>query len=135
MDPQSVKTILTRITEDGWSADNLAFGSGGALLQKVNRDTQKFAIKCSQALVGDEWRDVIKDPITDPGKKSKAGRLKLVLKDGKYETVRFHEKDPDLRYLGDDQMRLVFRDGDLVRDEKFSDIRERAAQGAYRSRD
>jgi nicotinic acid phosphoribosyltransferase len=51
---------------------------GGELLQKVNRDTQKFAMKASAACVNGEWRDVYKDPITDSGKRSKKGRLALV---------------------------------------------------------
>ena len=38
----------------GWSADNLAFGSGGALLQKIDRDTQKCAFKCSFAVINGE---------------------------------------------------------------------------------
>jgi hypothetical protein len=50
---------------------------GGALLQKVNRDTQKFAYKCSAVFDGDYWLDVYKDPVTDPGKKSKRGLLDL----------------------------------------------------------
>ena len=37
-----------------WSADNVAFGSGGALLQKLHRDTQKCAYKCSYAIIDGE---------------------------------------------------------------------------------
>ena len=58
---------------DGWSANNIAFGSGGGLLQKMNRDTQKCAFKCSLATVDNKDIDVFKDPITAPGKKSKKG--------------------------------------------------------------
>jgi nicotinamide phosphoribosyltransferase len=61
----------------GWSADNIAFGMGGALLQIVDRDTQRFAMKASSACINGEWVDVVKDPATDPGKKSKAGRVTL----------------------------------------------------------
>ena len=38
--------ILSEMQSAGWSADNIAFGSGGGLLQKLNRDTEKFAFKC-----------------------------------------------------------------------------------------
>jgi nicotinamide phosphoribosyltransferase len=55
--------ILSAMKVNGWSADNIAFGSGGGLLQKLNRDTQKFAFKCSQVVIGDESRDVYKRPI------------------------------------------------------------------------
>jgi len=83
--------VLEAMDAAGWSADNIAFGSGGGLLQKVNRDTQKCAIKLSAILVGGEWRDVYKDPITDHGKKSKVGRLALVHADGTFMTVREEE--------------------------------------------
>lgn len=70
----SIRSILGALTADGWSADNIAFGQGGALLQQLNRDTCKFAMKCSAIRVNGEWRDVYKDPIGDSGKKSKRGR-------------------------------------------------------------
>ena len=44
--------ILTHMKKHEWSADNLAFGSGGSLLQKLHRDTQKCAFKCSYAVIG-----------------------------------------------------------------------------------
>lgn len=47
-----------------WSVDNVAFGSGGGLLQKVNRDTQKCAYKCSWAEVDGVARNVQKNPIS-----------------------------------------------------------------------
>lgn len=75
IDIDTVRSILIALKYKGFSADNIAFGMGGALLQIVNRDDQKFAIKCSAVKVNGEWRDVYKDPITDPGKRSKAGRV------------------------------------------------------------
>ena len=45
---ESLGAILDAMAAAGWAADNLAFGSGGALLQKLNRDTQKCAFKCSE---------------------------------------------------------------------------------------
>lgn len=75
VDLDMIQTILEMMRDNGWSADNIAFGMGGALLQKVNRDTQKFAFKCSSAVVDGVERAVYKDPVDDPGKKSKAGDL------------------------------------------------------------
>lgn len=48
---ESLSSILDHMKSNKWSADNLAFGSGGSLLQKVDRDTQKCAYKCSYAIV------------------------------------------------------------------------------------
>ena len=73
----SIRSILGAFMAMGWSADNIAFGMGGALLQQIDRDTQRFAMKCSSARVNGKWIDVQKDPITDIGKKSKAGRVTL----------------------------------------------------------
>lgn len=74
LSPSDIKSITNDVLNAGYSVDNLVFGMGGGLLQKVNRDTFKFAIKCSSASTdGIEWFDVQKNPL-DPGKKSKAGR-------------------------------------------------------------
>jgi nicotinamide phosphoribosyltransferase len=70
--------ILQNLEILGFSADNVAFGQGGALLQQVNRDTMSFAMKCSAIFVNGEWRDVYKDPIGDSGKKSMRGRFQVV---------------------------------------------------------
>jgi len=74
IDIKSLELILKTMKEKGYAADNLAFGSGGALLQKLHRDTNKCAFKCSYALVGETGVDVVKDPITDPGKKIQEGQ-------------------------------------------------------------
>lgn len=113
--------ILSAMQKHGFSADNMAFGSGGGLLQKLNRDTLKFAFKCSAVQVGDEWRDVFKLPVTDRGKKSKRGRLKLV-RDESGEFATRLESEP-----GDDVLVEVFRDGEILADWSFAEVRERAA--------
>lgn len=112
--------ILSSITSAGFSADNVAFGSGGGLLQKLNRDTQKFAFKCSSVVVDGNERDVFKRPITDPGKDSKRGRLKLVQTANRFATVP--ESAPHENVLV-----KVFENGDVVQRWQWAEIRERAA--------
>jgi nicotinamide phosphoribosyltransferase len=73
----TIRSILGAFMALGYSADNIAFGMGGALLQIVDRDTQRFAMKCSSITVNGENRVVVKDPVTDSGKRSKGGRVKL----------------------------------------------------------
>lgn len=48
---ETLTAILEAMKKQNWSAENIVFGSGGALLQKLNRDTQKCAFKCSYALI------------------------------------------------------------------------------------
>jgi len=93
----TMSNILNKlIIDNNWSLDNFVFGSGGGLLQKVDRDTMKFAIKCSFAVVDGKDIDVYKDPITSHGsKKSKRGRLNVIRKDNEYITVNHHDMLPD----------------------------------------
>jgi len=119
---KTLDQILSAMKKEGWAADNIAFGSGGALLQKLHRDTLKCAFKCSSATVDGKERNVQKDPVTDQGKRSKQGRLKLVKVDGKYET-----KTEGQGAEKDDQLVLVFENGELKVDHKFDAIIKRAA--------
>ena len=127
IDYEMLGNVLAAVADAGWSADNLAFGSGGGLLQKVNRDTQKFAFKCSAVQVNGIWRDVSKNPITDPGKRSKAGRLALVYMNGShrssYTTMREEEAAESGNY---NELAVVFKNGALTAEQLFSDIRTRA---------
>lgn len=123
IDFEMLGLILESMKDNGWSVDNLAFGSGGGILQMVNRDTQKFAFKCCAVLVANIWRDVLKDPITDPGKRSKAGRMALVLQDGKWKTMREEEA---LAQGLENELLPVFENGKVLIDQNFADIRARA---------
>ncbi len=114
--------VLDAMKQAGWSADNIAFGSGGGLLQKVDRDTQKFALKCSAVDVAGVWHDVMKDPVTDPGKRSKPGRLALVVKDGFVKTVR--EEVAEAEGLAN-LLVPIFRDGVVLKNYTFAEIRSR----------
>jgi nicotinamide phosphoribosyltransferase len=122
---RSMKDILQLVVDLGWSASNIALGSGGGLLQDVNRDTQKFAFKCSFAEAKGVSIDVLKDPITDPGKKSKAGRLDTIkLPDGEIKTVSIgvNEECHPLSI-----MNTVFEMGDITYHTTFAECRDRMA--------
>lgn len=126
---EMLKTILARITEMGWSTDNIAFGCGGALLQQLNRDTQKFAFKCSSVTVNGIERDVYKDPITDKGKRSKRGRMKLVHLGAKslYATVNNMVNDAD---KFKDELVTVFENGELVKEYTLDECKANAASAS-----
>src|SRR5437868_1025188 len=108
----------------GWSADNLAFGMGGALLQQLNRDTLKFAFKCSAAEINGKWQPVYKDPVTDPGKNSKHGRMALV----ESEPGRFHsiENVQGAEFENQDCLVPIFENGKILLNHDLDSIRERA---------
>jgi nicotinamide phosphoribosyltransferase len=121
---RSMKEILFHITERGWSASNLAFGSGGGLLMDFNRDTQKFAFKCCAAIVGGELRKVSKNPVTDQGKKSKEGRLDLIKDADGYHTVVI----PDgMDHCSRSVMVTYYDCGDITFHTTFAECRARMA--------
>lgn len=117
----SIEAILQRLKKKGWSAENIAFGMGGALLQRdIHRDTMNWAMKANAIKFKDdvEWRDVYKDPVTDPGKTSKRGRQALVVNRGRFKTIRNSELGKARNLLED-----VWLDGELLRDQTLDEIR------------
>jgi nicotinamide phosphoribosyltransferase len=111
--------MISQLTRRGWSMDNWSFGMGGALLQQINRDTLRFALKCSAIDINGEWHDVYKQPVTDPGKDSRAGRF-VLLKDGtQFVTVRQEAGGS----LEGDQLETVLENGILRREQTLDEIR------------
>lgn len=133
INPVSLRAILERVTSAGYATDNIAFGMGGGLLQKLNRDTQKFALKCSAARVDGAWIDVYKDPITDKGKISKRGRMTLAYNPttDEYRTIPVpadvvNAADAPMPDGFHDALVTVWENGEFVRDWTFAEVRERA---------
>jgi nicotinamide phosphoribosyltransferase len=122
----SVNVIMARLIALGYSITNIAFGMGGALLQAPNRDTMGFAIKASAAKINGEWTVVFKDPITDTGKRSKKGRLALIIRDGEYVTIREDELVGDLAYPGVNKLITVYEDGVILEREEWANVVARA---------
>lgn len=120
----SIKEILDNLIDAGFSATNIAFGMGGALLQSLNRDTLRWAMKCSSITVDNVMRDVFKDPVTDHGKISKRGRLDLVRwQNGNYGTVNIGSEPKHIYSC----MNTVFENGEILVHDTFDKIRNRAA--------
>lgn len=107
IDKTTFMLMMQKVVSLGYAPECVVMGSGGGLLQKVNRDTLKFAQKAAAIKINGKWIDVFKDPITDPGKKSKTG-------------------------LQDDPRFVTFYtvDEGLMVDESLATIRERALAGA-----
>ena len=125
---ESIIEILDMMVEEGFSGENIVFGMGGALLQKVDRDTQKFAFKCCSITINGEERDVQKHPlevdkygnIIQSFKTSKKGHLKLVKTANGFETIQNSKDDEG------DVMVKVFENGRLLVDYAFDEIRQRS---------
>lgn len=132
IDHASIRSILFCMEMAGFSADNVAFGQGGALLQRVDRDTMQWAMKCSAIGVRNgetlEWRDVYKDPVTDSGKRSKRGRVSLYKNGKEYRSATTPPLGWTDHGIGNwvDVLAEVFRDGELKNEITFAEVRANA---------
>lgn len=117
----SIGLILRTLEANNISADNIAFGMGGALLQKLHRDTQNFAFKCSSMIRDGQTHDVFKRPASDPTKNSKRGRFAVV--DGPHGHIITTQENQF--HAGPSYLRLIFEDGLLHQNDTFTEIRNR----------
>ena len=120
MDLYSIIAQNRAIVAAHYAIDNIVNGMGGGLLQKVNRDTIKYAIKLCNAIIDGKEVPVQKNPKTDHGKASKAGRPALLKQDkGRWVTV----PDPTGYSQTGNQLKLVFRNGEMQRMQTFDEIK------------
>lgn len=123
--------VLAYMKAEGWAAENIVFGMGGALLQKVNRDTIRFAMKANEIVIGGEVHDIAKQPKTDPSKSSKAG-AQVVLIDGfnEVEVMRKSNYRPvmlaDGSYADFNHLIPRFKNGQPINETTFEEVRERS---------
>ena len=126
MDLPTIGQLLNNLTERKISAENIAFGMGAGLLQKVNRDNLRFAQKANAVLAnadryGDDpvWTDVRKTVKTDPSKSSKAG-IQAVTRDnsGIWKSAK-----ADTVPVSANLLEPVYRNGEILRDQTFEEVR------------
>lgn len=119
--------ILEATKLAGFSAENLVFGMGGGLLQKINRDTQCFAFKSAAQRRNGVWHDIFKQP-KDLSKASKKGKQALIKVDGKFMTVPL-QKDVNGKYIEnpDDILGEVFLNGTVTRKFTIEEVRANAS--------
>lgn len=120
--PKTIRILLEALVERGWSAENLAFGMGAGLLQRVNRDTLRFAMKANARQDKDgSWHGISKDPKTDPGKASKRYRQAVVMREGRPQAALLKDIAENENLL-----QPVWENGQLKREWTFAEVRDRA---------
>jgi nicotinamide phosphoribosyltransferase len=118
VDKNSIEDILISMKENNYSAANITFGMGGALLQKLDRDTYSFAMKVSAIHDGNTWKDVYKEPSNDKTKNSRRGRFAIVQND-ELEVV-------DLEKLNQTNLlKTRYKDGKLYNETDLKVIRNK----------
>ena len=124
-----MESILQVLKNRKYSSENMVFGSGGWLVQNHSRDTQGWAMKCSQVSItrpneGQITKDVYKDPITAPNKKSLKGSVGTYQNRLHLELIACTEEEAyDKGYCT--AMKTVFRNGAVMNEEDINSIRLR----------
>lgn len=131
------KTVLAKMAEMGYAASNLVIGVGG-ILRNHSRDTLGTAIKATYVENGGVPMNIVKTPITDPGKRSHKGRMALIMRENFKGPLTVDELDNFKVNAGGsliayaqsvgspfNLLRPVFENGQLLRTEQFSTVRNR----------
>lgn len=118
---QRYAAVLERLKSMGYASSNLVIGIGG-ILRNHGRDTMGFAIKATNVIVDGVDHAILKDPITDPGKKSHTGYMRLE-RTGPTTYKTRDKLTPEEAEYG--ILRPVFQDGRVLVDESLDSIRDR----------
>ena len=113
-----IRNSLELLLLNGYSAEASVYGCGGYLLQRLHRDTLRFAIKSSAQCRNGVWTDVYKAP-KDISKASKRGQLSVA----RYDGGDWVTLSKDLILEHDDQLKTVFLNGELVNPITFDEVR------------
>lgn len=114
---EEIAAIYAKLFNAGYSVENMVVGQGGGLMQRIDRDTMRVAVKSSAQKRNGRWFDTQKNP-SDITKASKAGRMALIKVDGEYKTVRESERGEHPNIL-----RTVFHNGEAENEITFDELR------------
>lgn len=133
---ERAEAILTGLEAKGFASTNIVFGIGSFTYQYQTRDSLGFAMKATHAIVNGEERMLFKDPKTDDGtKKSLRGRV-IVVKNADNELIAIdglNTKDEERleKLPHNNLLETVFENGELVREQSLSDIRNILHDGKF----
>ena len=126
IDYMGIRSILFSLANNMYSTSAMVFGMGAGLLQKVDRDVQRFAFKSSAQCRNGVWHDIFKNPL-EVSKVSKKGCLALHMDEtGVFHTDRVTPWSAlNCEHVTNDLLEPVFLNGTVLRTQTFQDVRRR----------
>lgn len=116
---QRATEICQRLMDKGF-ASQVVFGIGSYTYQYNTRDTFGIAMKATYIEIGDETREIFKNPITDDGTKiSATGLLCVIEENNQYKLVDKVDWEKERQ----SELKTVFKDGKLIKDFTLSEVR------------
>ena len=141
--PQRAENIYKILIENGFACNNVLLGVGSfsmqcleqdRTLQPYTRDTFGIAIKATYCEVDGKPIQIFKDPKTDTGNFKKSQRGMCVVyrgADGNLDYKDGYDTSTIASFEGENLLKPVFRDGEMVREQTLKEIRERLHEGEF----
>lgn len=115
---ERAELIFAGLEEKGFASSNIVLGIGSYTYQYHTRDSLGFAVKATSVTQNGVEYPIQKDPITDPGKKSFCGRVKVV-------NDKCIDNMSSKGDYSDDELEVVFENG-IVSHVDIGTVRKRA---------
>jgi nicotinamide phosphoribosyltransferase len=127
------RQIVSNLKEQGFASTNIVFGVGSFTYQYNTRDTFGFAMKATSVTINGDEKAIWKAPKTDNGTKTSAKGRIIVTKDKNgvlhlVDNLNKQTQDYASNVEGIDELKEIFRDGELKIDTSLQEIRERLAK-------
>lgn len=124
----TIDGVLKGWTDAGFSMDQFTLGMGGGVTHEGGRDDFSFSMKATATNNGTGWTRLLKEPITDIGKKSLSGLVRCREDaNGNLEVFdAIAEGSADQFLVETPGWRLWFKDGEKTFNQTFDEVRERA---------
>lgn len=123
--------VLQGWIDAGFSMDNFVIGMGSGITHDNARDDFSFSMKATALKTEQFWRRLVKDPITDSGKKSLSGLIRCK-EDLSGNLAIFDALDDNNYYLFQTETpgwKRWFFDGFKTNRQSFEEVRRRANEG------
>lgn len=122
----TIRGVVEGWVNAGFSMDSLVLGMGAGVTHEGARDDFSFSMKATASRRNGEWRPLLKEPITDVGKKSLRGLVRPVEKDGKLVVVEFSNDEYDAFLTPGPGWQLWVKDGERLFTQTFDEVRNLA---------
>lgn len=124
----TIDGVLNGWVSAGFSMDQFTLGMGGGVTHEGGRDDFSFSMKATATNDGTGWRRLLKEPITDAGKKSLSGLVRC-REDavGNLEVFDAITEKNGTEFLAETNgWKLWFKDGERINFQTFDEVQARA---------
>jgi nicotinamide phosphoribosyltransferase len=123
----TIESIILGWVNAGYSMDSFVMGMGGGITHFGSRDDFSFSMKTVACMdANGVWRRLLKDPVTDAGKRSLSGLVRCIEVDGQLKVVDM--TDSPAEYFQESAgWKQWVKNGDRVNFQDFDEVKERAS--------